>query len=477
MAAPKRTKGISAHTAKLLREGESERCDFKRAPEGISSDDLVSFANGEVRGSIFAGVNERAGSGGAQVGFVVGCDVSDAAILQITNKALSCFPPIAIQVFIENLGKLPFLRIDVPPSTTKPHCTPKGVYCRRDGSRNRALHPGELLKIFLDSESRAFTERFESAANRITKDLAELEDTLDGSIKAMADQLGWADSKLGDTESTLDSILAYAQRLNTETSDLTTRIRAMFRQDKRKDPIYDRERKKLLDELVDQLHKDKNLLTSVKAGKSATLTAKGKAAEELTQDDLSAIFREALKITTERVEREKYVIEVKKPNEIQRPALRDIAKLIADGGEVAEGIEQRLETADALGIIRHEEALVGTAALKKPATNYRKAVFEKARASIVPTDSPHELGWIFLRQEHRSKGLMQSLIKTLLEVAGTRGVFATTRLSNDKMQRILFDQKFVRHGDSYPSVENAGEQIVLFVRPALAQAQQSKAKS
>jgi predicted HTH transcriptional regulator len=208
MAAPKRTKGISAHTTNLLREGESERSDFKRAPAAVSTDDLVAFANSEAGGSILAGVDERASPEGVQVGFVVGCDVGDEAILQIANKALSCLPPVAIEVSIENLSKVPFLRIDVPSSSTKPHCTPKGVYCRRDGSRNRPLHPSELLRIFLESESRAFAERFESAASRIAKDLSQLEKTLEDSIDDMGSKLGWAEYKLGDTESTLDSILA-----------------------------------------------------------------------------------------------------------------------------------------------------------------------------------------------------------------------------------------------------------------------------
>jgi predicted HTH transcriptional regulator len=204
----RRTKTISKSTRTLLAEGESERADFKRTPDGISAEDLVSFANTEAGGSILAGVEEQCGPGGEQIGVVRGCDVSDATILQITNKALSCVPAVGIRVHIEGLGKTPFLRVDIPPSQTKPHCTPKGIYCRRDGSRNRPLHPGELLSIFLESESRAFAEKFEAAASRITDDLGELEASLDHSIRSMADQLGWADSKLGDTESTLSAVLA-----------------------------------------------------------------------------------------------------------------------------------------------------------------------------------------------------------------------------------------------------------------------------
>ena len=276
MVTRRRTRGVSTHIKNLLREGESEHADFKRAPDGISTDDLVAFANSERGGSILAGVDERSGPDGAQVGFIVGCDVSDATILQVANKALSCLPPVAIEVHIENLGNVPFLRIEVSSSPTKPHCTPKGVYSRRDGSRNRPLHPSELLRIFLESESRAFAERFESAASRIAEDLAELEMNLDSSISAMADRLGWAESNLDSSESTLNSILAYAKRLDNETSDLTTRMRAIFRQDSRQDPIHDREWKKLLDGAVNQLLKDKDLLKGITAGRAVEIRAQGK---------------------------------------------------------------------------------------------------------------------------------------------------------------------------------------------------------
>lgn len=308
MAKQRRVNGISRHVVRLLNEGEGQLCDFKRSPEAISTDDLVAFANTEAGGSVLAGVEERAGPGGAQVGFVVGCDVTDATVLQIANKALSCFPPVALEISIENLRKSPFLRIDVPPSTNKPHCTPKGVYCRRDGSRNRPIHPSELLKIFLESESRAFSERFESAADRVTNDILRLQENLDESIRAMADQLGWADSKLDDTESSMHSILSYTQRLNTQVSDLTTRIRTLFQQDKRDDPVRSRERKKLLDEFVARFQSDKALrseiLKNIKSGGTLSFTISGLPTEEFTQEELSGIFHESVKIFIARYQQE-----------------------------------------------------------------------------------------------------------------------------------------------------------------------------
>jgi hypothetical protein len=303
--AARRTNAISSTTKALLAQGESERVDFKRTPDGISADDLVSFANADAGGSILVGIEEHSGSGGAQIGVVKGCDVGDATILQITNKALSCIPPVAIKVYIENLGKTPFLRVNIPASETKPHCTPKGVYCRRDGSRNRALHPGELLRIFLESESRSFAEKFEGAANRITNDLGELEASLDRSIKSMADQLGWADYKLDGTESTLNSILAYTRLLNDETVDISARLRALFRQDKREDPVRAKAREKLLDQIVKQLSSDHKLRKDVAAGGSISVTANGKAVVELDEDDLRAMVNEAMKTVSERVKAKK----------------------------------------------------------------------------------------------------------------------------------------------------------------------------
>ncbi|MER9074460.1 ATP-binding protein [Mesorhizobium sp. M0904] len=463
MPSKKITKTVTADTASLLQAGEGDRADFKRGPDGVSAEDLVAFANAGG-GAILAGVDERAGDGGAQVGVVVGCDVGDGTILQIVNKALGCIPPVAINVSIENDDGKSFLRIDVPTSATKPHCTPRGIYCTRDGRRNRALHPTELLKIFLESEARAFAERFEAAAGRMTKELGQLEASLDASIQSMADQLGWADSKLGDTESALDTIQAYVTRINSETNDVASRLRTIFRQDKRDDPVTERERIKLRDELVDQLLDDRKLLDSIAKGTANfTISAKGKAAEELTKEDLHPIFKDALKIVVDKVETEKYSVKIKKPGDCTENELNDFTVLIKKGGEVADGIEARLKTADVLGFIRYEKAIVGVGALKKPAAAYRNGVFQKAQATANPGGFTRELGWLFVEQKHRGKQT-RDLIAGLLDAARAKLVYATTRKANEKLQRILKHHRFFQNGAAYPSAENPGEEIILLTQ-------------
>jgi len=259
MIDPKRLKSLSDATRRFLAAGEGQLVDFKRSSEGISADDLVSFANSAEGGTILAGVDEQTVDG-TQVGVIRGCDIGDNAVLQLLNKAISCLPPVSVDITIENLGDKPILRISVPSSATKPHCTPKGMYCRRDGSRNRALHPAELLSIFLETEAQVFAQRFESAADHISREIGDLEASLESTIRSMSDQLGWADSNISDTSSTIDTVLAYAKHVNDETGDIAARLRTLFRQDAREDPIRQREMEKLTKRFVDQIWEDKDLL-------------------------------------------------------------------------------------------------------------------------------------------------------------------------------------------------------------------------
>lgn len=466
MPSQKRSKALSAHTVGLLASGESERADFKRQPEGISSDDLVAFANSRRGGSILAGVREDKGESGEQIGIVVGCDVSDASVLQIVNKALGCLPPVAIEVRIENLGQLPILRIDVPSSSTKPHCTPKGVYCVRDGSRNRALHPAELLQVFLENESRSFAERFEAAADRISTELTALEKTLDGSIERMSDQLGWTDAQLDETESKLTSIEELVEELSGEATDTNLR-RAIFRQDNRQDPVKARERQSYLLRIIKQVTKDKDLLDHVVRGGGLKGDPGGKIAEELGPEEISEVLEEAAERIRQSVDDAKYSVAVKSPKDFSSDEIDQVVDLIAAGGEVADGVLSHVRRALWLGTVAYEGKTVGTAAIKTPLLSYRQKAFAKAKSDMVPEEFEHELGWIFLQPDHRKKGQMTRLLKQLLPLLEGKPMFATTRVSNEIMQEVLIQWKFEGQGEPYPSKQRPGEMLRLFVlRPS-----------
>ena len=463
MAIKKRIKNLSKLTRELLAEGESVWSDFKRLPEGISADDLVAFANSEAGGQILAGVDEQVVDR-AQIGVVRGCDVSDATVLQVLNKAVSCIPPVSIDVYIENLDDKPILRVEVPPSKTKPHCTPKGVYCRRDGARNRALHPSELLRLFLDSESSAFAARFEVAAKRITDELSNLESSLDSSIKSMSDQLGWADYQLGDTESTLDHIQDLIAKLTADTDNANSRLRALFRQDKREDPVRKKARTQYVNKRIKEIKEDKRLFAHVVAG--GQLTVKGEHSEDsdITDKDAKQLLQIAVRYVHDTERDKKYQIVVKPPKTCSDDELdRFVAKVI-DGGEVVAGIRDRAKRAFRLGFVIHGDAIVGTAALKKPAASYRAKVFKKASSQLDPTAYPYELGWIFLDVPHRQKGQMTRLINDLLPAAKDSALFATTRTSNEVMREMLTQLRFFEDGIEYKSEQNPEDTVKLFVR-------------
>ncbi|ATU91751.1 hypothetical protein B5P45_03015 [Phyllobacterium zundukense] len=293
MAIERKFSGITAITKKWLAAGEGERVDFKRSVEGLQTDDLVAFANMKEGGTILLGVTEQAQPDGSQIGLVVGCDITDGAVLQILNKAISCIPPVPMKIFAENMADKPFLRVQVIASDSRPHSTPKGVYCRRDGSRNRPLHPTELLEIFLTNEGRVFAERFQESAAKIIDGLDDLEASLDKRIQSIGDQLGWAEFKVGDTEDTVDTILALVRGLGDDTADISSRLRSLFRQDNRDDPVRAKSRAAFLDRVKKQLAEDPDLVAAIRKG-PVSLKVTGRGMDELDEKDVNGVISEAM---------------------------------------------------------------------------------------------------------------------------------------------------------------------------------------
>ncbi len=426
---------------------------------------MVAFANSDLGGQILAGIDERVVDK-TQIGIVRGCDVSDATILQVLNKAVSCIPPVSIDIYIENLADKPILRVAVPPSQTKPHCTAKGVYCRRDGARNRPLHPSELLRLFLDSESSAFAERFEVAAKRITDELQDLESSLGSSIRSMSDQLGWADFQLGDTESTLDRIQGLVAKLTLDTDNANSRLRALFRQDEREDPVRKRAIKQYANRYINQITEDKKLFAHVIAGGQLSINSDQFNDSDITEDDAKQLIKIAIKHVRDTERDKNYHIVVKAPKACSDDELDQFAAKVADGGEVADGIRDRAKRALRLGFVIYDHTIVGTAALKKPAASYRAKVFKNARSNLDPADFSYELGWIFLDIPHRQKGQMSRLIDELLTVAKDSSLFATTRTSNEIMRQMLDQLNFSENGTEYTSSLIGKDTVKLFVRAA-----------
>ena len=167
--------GLSEKAEVLLGSQESRLLDFKESVGGLSSDDLVAFANSSAGGTILLGVRECKDTQGRQLAEIVGCEIGDRAKLSILGRAGSCVPPLEVFVIVENSeGRKPFLRVEIPSGPKKPYCTSGGTYKIRGDARNNPLTPERLLALFMDAENAQFINRFSQATHDLEEGLGEL---------------------------------------------------------------------------------------------------------------------------------------------------------------------------------------------------------------------------------------------------------------------------------------------------------------
>jgi hypothetical protein len=215
-------KTIRQKTEKLLSQSEGSDVDFKEEIGGIEPDDLIAFANSPDGGFLLIGVSETEDEQGQQRGEVVGCDISDSGKQRIIGQARSCTPTVPLDIYVENTNGTPFLRIDIPQGPDRPYCTDSGKYRIREDGRNRALHPPELLNLFVQEQADRFRERFESAASGLEAEIeslrVRLEDRIEKFLAEIQSQLGEVQlisSRISDLEhemsNTLQDIFSHAE--------------------------------------------------------------------------------------------------------------------------------------------------------------------------------------------------------------------------------------------------------------------------
>lgn len=284
-----------------LSSGENAEIEFKEKASGLDAEDLVAFANTTHGGTILIGVREATNASGIQTGVPVGHSVDDAVRLQILDKALSCSPPVRVELAIENADSKPFMRVTVPPGTQRPYSTKSGTYKIREDGRNAPLHPPQLLKMFIEREAEEFGRRFTEATTQISDRLnatlhgvAELEDSIAEKIEKIGRDLGWADYKMGDTADTIETVEALVRHLIKEADTLTQRLRAIVRKVDAADPVKQQAEERLKKAIIDQLRQNPDLLKTIKEGKG-DLSLKGKDVAEFDKNEAQKIFQAALK--------------------------------------------------------------------------------------------------------------------------------------------------------------------------------------
>lgn len=167
-------KTLSKRVKLLLDHEEGYDVDFKESASGLSTEDIVAFANSSKGGTILIGVKEIKTVNGRQKGQVVGCRVGDKEKLSILNRAESCIPPVEIEIIVENAGRKPFFRVEIPSGKVKPYSTSGGTYKIRGNGRTNPLLPSRLLLFFMENESLEFTARFKKATQDLETNLADI---------------------------------------------------------------------------------------------------------------------------------------------------------------------------------------------------------------------------------------------------------------------------------------------------------------
>lgn len=216
-------KTLSTKVKSLLNREESYDVDWKRDLNGLKPEVIVAFANSKNGGSVLVGVNEVKDIGGTQKAEIVGCECSDENKLNIKNKALSCIPPITIEVIKENTKENPFYRVEIPSGSNKPYCTEKGIYKIREDGRNKGITPNELLLMFMEVESKTFLKRFKEAAAEIENNISNVSDDIGQALGHLEDILPQIES-MEELSYIPDEILGYVEKVYSEAGDINSTV-------------------------------------------------------------------------------------------------------------------------------------------------------------------------------------------------------------------------------------------------------------
>lgn len=295
-------KGLSNRAKILLGRPEGMEVEFKQTAAALDASDIVAFANSKTGGTILIGIKEERASNGQTIVKPVGCPTGDVARLQVLDKAMSCVPPVPVEIFVENTNSVTFLRLEIPASSDRPYCTNGGTYKVREDGRVRALHPRDLLNMLVEKEARLFEERFAQATSTLIAEIqstansvAGLNTTISSEIEDIASILGWADTKVEETASDIRGTKALTASVLAQVGRSNRRLVALLKGGSVSDPIKEEARSHLLEELVKEFKLKPELLENWKEGTSAEVSLQGGDVELFSREEIVELILEAAK--------------------------------------------------------------------------------------------------------------------------------------------------------------------------------------
>jgi GNAT superfamily N-acetyltransferase len=155
---------------------------------------------------------------------------------------------------------------------------------------------------------------------------------------------------------------------------------------------------------------------------------------------------------------------IKRPKECSGPERSAFIALAGKSNEVdPNDLESGFDRARFVLWTQDEKGVAGVAALKIPRQSYWEGVFEKSESGLSHAEFPLEFGYLYVEEDRRKKGLGHMLIQRTLILAGSEGIFATTREKNTRVHSRLIEQGFQQAGSPYKS-KRGDFNLLLFVR-------------
>jgi len=126
------------------------------------------------------------------------------------------------------------------------------------------------------------------------------------------------------------------------------------------------------------------------------------------------------------------------------------------------GLKKRIMKAKILIFHYEEEKLAGIGALKYPDPNYMKKVFKSAGVSHLYNSFKYEIGYLYVDNKYRKKGISKSITENLLSFIDEDNIFAVVRSDNKFAKNNLYYYGFVKIGSKYIGKDNYFELFALF---------------
>lgn len=154
---------------------------------------------------------------------------------------------------------------------------------------------------------------------------------------------------------------------------------------------------------------------------------------------------------------------IKNALSMSKQELDQYEALVLKGGEVtADGLRARLEVASFLAFVCLGSRMVAIGAIKRASAKHIQVVADNSGFDL--RSYRGELGYLYVEPECRRRHFCSRITEGLLHTFADP-VFATTRIDNTTVHRLLAKYAFVRRGNTWGSEMHPGTDLCLWVGP------------